>query len=132
MSPRPATTPPLGHFPQGYAYILTHPGTPCLFWEHLFDCGPELADEIAALVDARKAAGVHAESKMEILAADADMYVARVIGEKANLIVKLGPRYDMGSLYKKGWKKINAGHDYGVWREEKQGEAKAEVKEEEK
>ena len=20
---------------QGYAYILTHPGTPCVFWDHL-------------------------------------------------------------------------------------------------
>jgi alpha-amylase len=24
---------------QGYAYILTHPGMPCIFWEHAFDWG---------------------------------------------------------------------------------------------
>ncbi len=24
---------------QGYAYILTHPGTPCIFWDHMFTEG---------------------------------------------------------------------------------------------
>jgi hypothetical protein len=24
---------------QGYVYILTHPGIPCVFWRHFFDQG---------------------------------------------------------------------------------------------
>lgn len=33
------------------AYILTHPGMPCVFWEHFFDWG--LKDKIAELVGSR-------------------------------------------------------------------------------
>ena len=28
---------------QGYAYILTHPGVPCVYWKHYFDWGSEAA-----------------------------------------------------------------------------------------
>lgn len=30
---------PAGHLVQAYAYILTHPGTPCVFYDHLFSDG---------------------------------------------------------------------------------------------
>lgn len=33
----------------GYAYIMTHPGMPCVFWEHLFDWGQEVANTIKTL-----------------------------------------------------------------------------------
>ena len=32
----------------GYAFILTHPGSPCVFYEHLFNWG--LEEEITQLV----------------------------------------------------------------------------------
>ncbi len=35
----------------GYAYILTHPGMPCVLWEHYFDYG--LKDAISKLIDIR-------------------------------------------------------------------------------
>lgn len=35
---------------QGYAYILTHPGQPCVFWDHLYDWGGLLKDEILRMV----------------------------------------------------------------------------------
>jgi alpha-amylase len=31
---------------QGYAYILTHPGTPTVYWPHYFDWGPDLRGKI--------------------------------------------------------------------------------------
>jgi alpha-amylase len=37
----------------GYAYILTHPGIPCVFWEDYFDKGPELQGAIKSLVAVR-------------------------------------------------------------------------------
>jgi alpha-amylase len=49
-----------GHWPfpndrvgQGYAYILTHPGVPCVFWEHYFEWGHELQQTIDTLLQVR-------------------------------------------------------------------------------
>lgn len=33
----------------GYAYILTHPGIPCVFWDHYFTWGAELHNIIHTL-----------------------------------------------------------------------------------
>lgn len=33
----------------GYAYILTHPGIPCVFWDHIFTWGAELRNIIHTL-----------------------------------------------------------------------------------
>ena len=51
----------------GYAYLLTHPGTPCVMWDHYFDWGDDLKGKLAALLQAREAAGVHSRSKLEIV-----------------------------------------------------------------
>ena len=52
-----APLPPLQHWPfpsehvmLGYAYILTHPGVPCILWEHYFDW--KLSEQIDELVGA--------------------------------------------------------------------------------
>ncbi|KAF5763698.1 putative alpha-amylase [Helianthus annuus] len=41
---------------QGYAYILTHPGTPVIFYDHFYDFG--LRDVITRLIEARKRDGI--------------------------------------------------------------------------
>ena len=51
---------------QAYAYILTHPGVPCVYWKHYFDWGPDLRNKIRALVNARKVAGVHSGSELQM------------------------------------------------------------------
>ena len=50
----------------GYAYILTHPGTPSVFWDHYFDWGDDLKNQIKALLRARDDAGIHALSLIHI------------------------------------------------------------------
>lgn len=45
---------------QGYAYILTHPGTPCVFWDHL--CDQRTRDTVARLIAIRKRAAIHCRS----------------------------------------------------------------------
>lgn len=102
----------------GYAYIITHPGIPCIFWEHYFDWGEDLQKQISNLVALRQRCGIKARSKLKILAADHDMYVA-TIDDK--IMVKLGPRFDMGDLVPKeseGWKVAQSGKDYAVWAKE--------------
>ena len=64
---------------QAYAYILTHPGIPCVYWKHYFDW--KHGDEIKKLVKARKYAGVNSGSfiKSEVHGND---YVA-IIGDQS-------------------------------------------------
>ncbi|HNV70314.1 MAG TPA: alpha-amylase C-terminal beta-sheet domain-containing protein [Candidatus Ozemobacteraceae bacterium] len=70
---------------QGYAYILTHPGIPCLFWEHVYDWN--LKAQIRKLTDIRRKFGIDADSKLEIVKAERGLYAAVIDGKVA---VKLG------------------------------------------
>jgi len=47
---------------QGYCYLLTHPGTPCIFYDHLED--PQLANTIQRLIALRLRAGIHCRSQV--------------------------------------------------------------------
>ncbi|KXG35555.1 hypothetical protein SORBI_3002G190500 [Sorghum bicolor] len=95
---------------QGYAYILTHPGNPCIFYDHFFDWG--FKDEIAALVAVRKRNGITPTSELTILEHDGDSYVAEIGGK---VIVKIGSRYDVGHLIPAGFEVAAHGNDYAVW-----------------
>ncbi|KAH6831964.1 alpha-amylase-like protein [Perilla frutescens var. hirtella] len=95
---------------QGYAYILTHPGIPSVFYDHFFDWGKE--EEISNLSAIRARNGITATSKVEILAADADLYVAKIDGK---IITKIGPKNDLGNLIPPEFKSAATGVDYAVW-----------------
>jgi alpha-amylase len=94
---------------QGYAYLLTHPGIPCIFWPHYFDYGPTIQSKIKALIAIRKAAGLQRASVVNIMAADDAKYAAIV---DAKVAVKIGPGpWDPGP----GWNVATDGNDYAVW-----------------
>eukprot|EP00929_Paragymnodinium_shiwhaense_P012461 TRINITY_DN11967_c0_g1_i1.p1 TRINITY_DN11967_c0_g1~~TRINITY_DN11967_c0_g1_i1.p1 ORF type:complete len:1741 (-),score=483.75 TRINITY_DN11967_c0_g1_i1:336-5558(-) len=97
----------------GYAYILTHPGIPSIFWDHMMDWGEHHRNSIAGLIKARRDAGVKADSKVKIECADDDLYVA-CIGEPAGLRVALGPRHcnDPDMAY---WQRGPSGNCFKVW-----------------
>ncbi|OGR41691.1 MAG: alpha-amylase [Elusimicrobia bacterium GWA2_61_42] len=91
----------------GYAYILTHPGVPCVYWPHFFDWG--LKEPITALLKVRRAAGINSASPVSILKAEQGLYAA-VIGGRAAL--KLGDRpWNPGP----GWSLAAEGPFYSVW-----------------
>ncbi|GBF91845.1 glycoside hydrolase [Raphidocelis subcapitata] len=103
----------------GYAYILTHPGIPCVFYEHFFDWGEELRGTIKGLLEVRRRAGIKAGARLDIRAAEADFYFAVVDGRVA---VKLGPRLDMGPHLPRaedGWQQVAAGTEFCVWEKKK-------------
>jgi alpha-amylase len=77
---------------QAYAQILTHPGIPTVFWKHYFDWGSSLQARIKALINARKVAGVHAGSELNLQdnARSKGVYAARVVGRKGPLYVRIG------------------------------------------
>lgn len=77
---------------QGYAYILTHPGIPTIYWKHYFDWGNELRERLKALINARKVADVHSDSKFhpQQNAREHNVYAAYVEGRKGALYVRIG------------------------------------------
>lgn len=97
----------------GYAYILTHPGIPCIFWDHLMDWGDDVQNKIKELVRLRRESGISVNAKVNIMCAEDNFYLAE-IGEPAALRVALGPR---GGGEGDGgyWKHGAAGSDYRVW-----------------
>ena len=95
---------------QGYAYILTHPGIPMVFWDHYFDWGTANRDAIAALIKLRYANQITATSSLNIQVAQGNLYAAVIDGK---LAVKLGPADWQPSGT--GWFLKTWGTNYAVW-----------------
>ena len=145
------TGPPQNHWPfpadrlgLGYAYVLTHPGIPCVFGPHAWGSafgndedafarveksdergesaegsdseGPgSLGDVISRLLALRAKHEIRADAHVKILAAESDLYVARVAHR---LTVKLGPRYDVPAAIaprEPEWRLALSGDDWAVW-----------------
>ena len=93
---------------QGYAYILTHPGIPCVFWEHVYDWN--LGKEISKLIKVRKDNKINSGSKVEIVKAENGLYAALIDGGK--VAMKLGSKdWDPGQ----GYTLAASGNKYAVW-----------------
>jgi alpha-amylase len=93
----------------GYAYLLTHPGIPSVYWSHFFDYGPVVRQQLTKLIALRKRLGLNRDSRVQIALAEPSLYVA-IIDEVA--VVKLGP----ASWAPKGaWTLSTSGPDYAVW-----------------
>ncbi|XWS21193.1 hypothetical protein CRYUN_Cryun30bG0034300 [Craigia yunnanensis] len=95
---------------QGYAYILTHPGVPSIFYDHFFDFG--LKDEITKLVVIRNRNGINTSSSVNILASDSDLYMASIDDK---IIMKIGPKMDLGNLVPSNYQLATSGNNYAVW-----------------
>ncbi|MEF3279909.1 MAG: alpha-amylase [Elusimicrobiota bacterium] len=92
---------------EGYAYILTHPGIPTVFWPHFFDYG--FKEEIIKMISIRKKYGINSASSVYIIAATNGLYVARIDDK---LIVKMGSSdYSPDSSYKL----LTSGYNYAIW-----------------
>jgi alpha-amylase len=93
----------------GYAYLLTHPGIPCVFWSHYFDWGASTRQQIDKLIKLRKGTGLHARSAVDIKEAHRGLYAAIVDDRVA---VKLGSRaWSPGH----GWQLALDGEKLAVW-----------------
>lgn len=81
------------------------------FYDHVFDW--KLKQEITALARVRSRNGIHPGSKLDILKAEGDLYVAK-IGDK--VITKIGARYNIGkNVIPSGFKIAAKGNNYCVW-----------------
>lgn len=96
---------------QGYAYILTHPGVPSIFYDHFFNFG--LKNEISKLVAIRKRNGINPTSRVNILASESDLYMASIDDK---IVMKIGPKMDLGSLLPgSNFQLATSGNSYAVW-----------------
>jgi len=105
---------------QGYAYILSHPGVPCVFWKHYFDWGKDLQNKIKALIVARKVAGVNSGSNIHTQdnAKQKGVYAAMIEGTNGQLYVRIGGDDTNWMPAMSGYKptiEYAAGNGWKVW-----------------
>ena len=105
---------------QAYAQILTHPGIPTVYWKHYFDWGQDLQNKIRALINARKAAGVHAGSALSLQdnARRSGVYAARVVGHNGDLYVRIGGddgKWQPSNSGFSNYREYAAGTGWKVW-----------------
>ncbi|KAK9829872.1 hypothetical protein WJX72_008358 [[Myrmecia] bisecta] len=106
---------PWNHLHEGYAYILTHPGTPCVFWDHLMADG--LGQAIKTLMKIRRKHSIHCRSKVVINKAVADVYAATIDNR---ICVKVGygnwsPHQENLDIGQKEWQLATSGPQFAVW-----------------
>ncbi|XP_019446856.1 PREDICTED: alpha-amylase 3, chloroplastic isoform X1 [Lupinus angustifolius] len=100
---------PGGKEMQGYAYILTHPGTPSVFYDHIFS---NYRNEIATLISLRNRNKVNCRSTVKIHKAERDVYAA-IIDEK--VAMKIGPGHFEPPSGSQNWSSVWEGRDYKLW-----------------
>ena len=104
---------------EGYAVLLTHPGTPMVFWGDLMDSGSTQELAIKRLIAARQNYGIQDTSAIWVdTATDQGFYSAYITGTNGEIAVKVGP----GSWQPSGTKWANpgtkilySGTNYCVW-----------------
>ena len=82
---------PHNHLHAGHAYLLTHPGTPCVFYDHWAATsgnGAGVGDSVRALLKARVDNGLNCRSKVVIRKAVGNVYAATLDDKVA---MKIGP-----------------------------------------
>ncbi|MCH5150415.1 MAG: chitobiase/beta-hexosaminidase C-terminal domain-containing protein [Spirochaetales bacterium] len=132
-----------GHWPlndsklgAAYALILTHPGVPCVAWQHYFtyaesgsngtDGGAQykaaitvpgtsniLKAHIDKLIEIRKENGIEYDSVRTTLSSSSSVYAAKIEGINGTLVAVIGGSYtpsgDYGRIYK--------GTNFTIWKE---------------
>ena len=117
------------NIPKAYAYILTHPGIPCVFAPHYYggtyakdgvtrNYGTGYASEINKLMAIRKTTGINAYSHITIDKAEVGLYAAYIKKNASDtepvVAVKIGP-YSWTPSLGTGWILSDSGTDYAVW-----------------
>ncbi|CAD7698103.1 unnamed protein product [Ostreobium quekettii] len=111
---------PTNSLPEGYAYILTHPGTPCVFYDHIWQDADGLRKCIEDLLRIRKRNEIHCRSSIKIFQASSDVYSAVI---DARIAMKMGPgnwspnndNAVANSSGQKEWKMAASGRNFAVW-----------------
>ena len=68
------------------AFLLAMPGTPCVFFRHWIDC----KRDIKAMINVRRAAGIHNESAVKNISSQTAYYAVCTTGTKGQLLAVVG------------------------------------------
>ena len=91
------------------AFILTMPGTPCIFYKHYL----VYKDEINNCIKARRAAGVHNQSDILLEEESNGGYVLVTEGTRGNLYLQVGGAVFNGTPY--GYELVQGGEGYNLY-----------------
>nr|CCA30065.1 unnamed protein product [Neospora caninum Liverpool]CEL71304.1 TPA: unnamed protein product [Neospora caninum Liverpool] len=105
---------------QGYAFILTHPGVPSVYWNHFSDYGPYCKQKLQELCDVRVTQGIHSGSGIFMARTEEGLYAAYISAQSwfcrpstANVAMKIG--FKDWSPEGHNWKIATFGTNYCVW-----------------
>jgi alpha-amylase len=98
---------------EAYAYILTHPGTPSVFWPHYFNWGSTVQTAIKNMIAIRKAQGITSTSSVNINQADGSVYAATISGTQGSTAMKMGSGNWAPSAGL--WVVQQSGTNYAIW-----------------
>lgn len=90
--------------PAAYAFILTHPGYPCVAWQHYFTgdgwqyrggetvygTSNTFKQHIDYLIDLRKSVGIEYDDTVEVLNSTSTLYAAKIKGTSGEIVVAIG------------------------------------------
>jgi alpha-amylase len=104
---------------QGYAYLLTHPGIPSVFWRDIYDSNKYFEDSINDLIRIRQEYRIHSQSKLFIATAEyGNVYGAYIQGDEGELAIKIGPGswQPWGNKWNEPMRQLlRSGEDFAVW-----------------
>lgn len=91
------------------AFILTMPGTPCIFYKHYI----VYTDEINNCIKARRAAGIHNQSGIVTQEENNGGYILETQGTRGNLYLQVGGAVANGCPW--GYELVQAGENYALY-----------------
>lgn len=126
-----------------YSFILTHPGFPCVAWQHYFTAAESghagdlqyigdttvpgtsktYRQHIDYLMDLRKTCGIEYDSKLEVLKAANSVYAAKITGTKGELVVVIGADgvYAPSEPGYNGKHAVYGGENFTIWQKDTDG-----------
>ncbi|CAN1208669.1 hypothetical protein TUMEXPCC7403_00510 [Tumidithrix helvetica PCC 7403] len=97
---------------QGYVFLLTHPGIPCIYWEHMYSIGSKVFDNISNLGKLRGQQNITNLSQVQVLQADRNCYAAKI---DHRTIVKIGDSFWNPSGQSGSWDLKISGDGWAIW-----------------
>lgn len=129
--------------PVAYAYILTHPGMPCVASQHYFAedgwqyRGAEtvpgttktMKEHIDYLIQLRQDLGIEYDDTVNVLASSKTNYVAKIAGTNGEIIVKIGgDAYTPTGTGYTGNYPIYSGTNFAIWQKGNAGVEPVKIK----
>ena len=96
---------------QGYAYILSHPGVPCIFWNDYMNS--QMNQPIKKLIALRREVGINSISRFVVDVASGPRYAAYITGQSGSMAMKIGSAD--WSPPDQAYKLRTFGNNYSIW-----------------